>query len=247
MYHPVTNNRSFWCPFPSFSLLSSLPSFLASLSPFFPSFLPSLSPHQELCIRSYSSQLARIHIEHYLYQLLQSMPETRDLQEDAPVTSALMSLGTGWSRLYLWQSCMMESLLSYHCLYPVFPTPQQLSSFLPPFFSTNLPSPLLLLHTPLPLPSSLQTSRPALLLLHTPSPPPPTPHPPPPPHLQGWVSEAPPGSLDAQTEHLRDCISVLFMFERKPTRDKSFSEDCRQWLNLLVSQQEIMTQRVKQE
>ena len=98
----------------------------------------------------------------------------------------------------------------------------------------TFPSPLLLLHTPLPLPSSLQTS-PLPSSYSTP---------PPPPHLQGWVSEAPPGSLDAQTEHLRDCISVLFMFERKPTRDKSFSEDCRQWLNLLVSQQEIMTQRV---
>lgn len=25
------------------------------------------------------------------------------------------------------------------------------------------------------------------------------------------------------------------MFERKPVRDKPFSEDCRQWLDLLVS------------
>ena len=34
---------------------------------------------------------------------------------------------------------------------------------------------------------------------------------------------------------LRDCISVLFMFERRPVEDKQFKDDCRQWLDMLVS------------
>ena len=34
---------------------------------------------------------------------------------------------------------------------------------------------------------------------------------------------------------LRDCISVLFMFERRPVEDKEFKADCRQWLDMLVS------------
>ena len=34
---------------------------------------------------------------------------------------------------------------------------------------------------------------------------------------------------------LRDCISVLFMFERRTIEDKQFKTDCRQWLDMLVS------------
>ena len=113
---------------------------------------------------------------------------------------------------------MMRSLLRpvfcvTMCLHPDSPAPQQL------FLLHTAHPPL---HTPPPS-SSPHTSS---LLLST--------------HLQGWVSEASPGSLDTRSGHLRDCISVLFMFERRPTRDKSFSEDCRQWLNLLVSKWEII-------
>jgi hypothetical protein len=52
-----------------------------------------------------------------------------------------------------------------------------------------------------------------------------------------WVPETPPGSLDSSSPHLRDAISVLFMFERRPQRDRQFTQDCRQWLNMLMSVQ----------
>ncbi len=58
---------------------------------------------------------------------------------------------------------------------------------------------------------------------------------PPPLPSTGWVPMCPPGELNPYTTALRDCISVLFMFERKPVQDKEFSNDCRQWLDLLVS------------
>ena len=50
----------------------------------------------------------------------------------------------------------------------------------------------------------------------------------------GYIPECPPGSLDHCTLELRHCVSVLFMFERKPHRDKQFSIDCRHWLDLMV-------------
>ena len=94
------------------------------------------------------------------------------------------------------------------------------------------------MHTPphahhTPTPSNMHTLPPKL----TPTLPHPLtlPHPPTFPHPPGFVPEAPPGSMEARTAQLRNCISVLFMFERKPVRDKPFSEDCRQWLDLLVS------------
>lgn len=41
--------------------------------------------------------------------------------------------------------------------------------------------------------------------------------------------------MDFYTQGIRDCISVLFMFERKPQRDSQFSAECRHWLNTMVS------------
>ena len=37
-------------------------------------------------MKSYSSQLARIHIDYYLHQLLRSIPQLNELSETAPVT-----------------------------------------------------------------------------------------------------------------------------------------------------------------
>eukprot|EP00731_Ephydatia_muelleri_P017652 Em0010g750a len=34
---------------------------------------------------------------------------------------------------------------------------------------------------------------------------------------------------------LRDCISVLFVFQRRQPQDQQFSEDCMQWLDILLS------------
>ena len=48
------------------------------------------------------------------------------------------------------------------------------------------------------------------------------------------MPNCPPGALDSHNAHLRDCISVLFMFIRKPVVDVRFSEDCRHWLDILV-------------
>ena len=38
-------------------------------------------------MHAYSSQLARIHVEHYLFQLMQSYPELNGTTKDAPATS----------------------------------------------------------------------------------------------------------------------------------------------------------------
>jgi hypothetical protein len=38
-------------------------------------------------MHAYSSQLARIHVEHYLFQLMQSYPELNGMTENAPPTS----------------------------------------------------------------------------------------------------------------------------------------------------------------
>ena len=43
------------------------------------------------------------------------------------------------------------------------------------------------------------------------------------------------GFTSPDVAKLRDCISVLFMFERRPVEDKQFKDDCRQWLDMLVS------------
>ena len=41
--------------------------------------------------------------------------------------------------------------------------------------------------------------------------------------------------LAPQVEKLRDCISVLFGFHRRPTRDAEFVENIRKWTERLVS------------
>ena len=38
-------------------------------------------------MKSYSSQLARIHIDHYLFQLLQDTPDLASVSSEAPITS----------------------------------------------------------------------------------------------------------------------------------------------------------------
>lgn len=53
--------------------------------------------------------------------------------------------------------------------------------------------------------------------------------------ILGYIPDTPPGSMDFYTQGLRDCISVLFMFERKPQKDSHFSAECRHWLNTMVS------------
>lgn len=52
--------------------------------------------------------------------------------------------------------------------------------------------------------------------------------------LSGYIPQVPPGSMDDYTYHLRSSISVLFIFERRPSQDKQFSSSCRYWLNTLV-------------
>ena len=52
--------------------------------------------------------------------------------------------------------------------------------------------------------------------------------------LSGYIPHVPPGSMDGYTYHLRSSISVLFIFERRPSQDKQFSSSCRYWLNTLV-------------
>ena len=42
---------------------------------------------QEVCVRSYSSQLARLHVEHYLYMLMHSVPDSAAMNADTPVSS----------------------------------------------------------------------------------------------------------------------------------------------------------------
>lgn len=110
-------------------LLSLLP------LPISPSLLLSSLP-QELCMASYSCQVAKLHIEHYIHHLLNSTPGLNELPSNAMVTS-------------------------------------------------HIPS-------------------------HNPT------------------------HLSPETARLKDCISVLFIFERRPTQDESFTADCRRWLDILV-------------
>jgi hypothetical protein len=42
-------------------------------------------------------------------------------------------------------------------------------------------------------------------------------------------------SVTYQVEQLRQCISVLFLFQRKPVRDSVFVSDTRQWLSKMVT------------
>ena len=42
---------------------------------------------QELCMKSYSSQLARIHIDNFLFKVMETYPELGSFAGDAPVTS----------------------------------------------------------------------------------------------------------------------------------------------------------------
>ena len=44
-----------------------------------------------------------------------------------------------------------------------------------------------------------------------------------------------PTHLSPETARLKDCISVLFIFERRPIQDESFTTNCRMWLDVLVS------------
>lgn len=97
--------------------------------------LPSIP--QELCMASYSCQVAKLHIEHYLYHLLSSTPGLYELPSNATVSS-------------------------------------------------HIPS-------------------------HNPT------------------------HLSPETARLKDCISVLFIFERRPIQDESFTTNCRMWLDVLVS------------
>jgi hypothetical protein len=92
---------------------------------------------EELSMRSYTCQVARLHIEHYVYSLVSSMDRVPELPSNAPV------------------ACHM--------------------------------------HT------------------HDPS------------------------HLSLETAKLKDCISVLFIFQRRPSQDEQFSKDCLQWLETLLS------------
>ena len=112
-------------------------------------------------MKSFSSQLARLHIEHFISDLLSSVPVLSQLPEDASFTCELLHTHT-------------HTLTHTH---------------------THTHS-----------------------LTHT-----------------AWVPQCPPGNLDSRSSNLRDAISVLFTFERRPVRDKQFSDDCRQWLCMLVS------------
>ena len=42
-------------------------------------------------MHAYSSQLARVHVENYLFQLMHAFPEMMGMAEDAPVTSELIN------------------------------------------------------------------------------------------------------------------------------------------------------------
>lgn len=42
-------------------------------------------------------------------------------------------------------------------------------------------------------------------------------------------------SVSHQVDQLRQCISILFAFQRRPTKDNLFVTDTRQWLSRLVS------------
>ena len=42
-------------------------------------------------------------------------------------------------------------------------------------------------------------------------------------------------SLTKQIQSLRECIDVLFMFQRKPAKDDVFVRDTRSWLTRWVS------------
>ena len=41
-------------------------------------------------------------------------------------------------------------------------------------------------------------------------------------------------SVSSQVEALKQCISVLFMYQRKPAKDDVFVKDTRLWLTRLV-------------
>ena len=41
--------------------------------------------------------------------------------------------------------------------------------------------------------------------------------------------------ISQQVAALRTCITVLFMFQRKPVKDEVFKTDTRNWLKNLVS------------
>lgn len=127
-------------------------------------------------MKSYSAQLARIHVEHYLSQLLNSLPFLSQLHQDV-----------GFTCEYTLPSLPPSSLSSIPLTLSLTP------SVLFPLSHTN-----------------------ALLL------------------SPAWIPQAPPGCLDQHSSNIRDAISVLFMFQRRPLKDKEFSQYCRKWLNILV-------------
>jgi hypothetical protein len=53
--------------------------------------------------------------------------------------------------------------------------------------------------------------------------------------ITGYIPDSPPGLLDPYTYQLRNCISVLFMFERMPQKDQQFSQSCRSWIQTMLN------------
>ncbi len=49
-----------------------------------------------------------------------------------------------------------------------------------------------------------------------------------------WLPSERDPAISEQVQPLRQCIDVLFMFQRKPARDDVFLKDTRQWLARLV-------------
>ena len=50
-----------------------------------------------------------------------------------------------------------------------------------------------------------------------------------------WLAHQRDAQVSHQVEHLKICISILFMFQRKPAKDDIFVRDTRSWLSRLVS------------
>ena len=84
---PLSPPYSFLYPLLSPSI-PSVPIFIPLVWPLMFSFCPpSLSMLQELCIKRYNSQLARVHVEHHLYLLMRSVPGLEDFTPSSLVAS----------------------------------------------------------------------------------------------------------------------------------------------------------------
>ena len=53
--------------------------------------------------------------------------------------------------------------------------------------------------------------------------------------ILAWMLKDRDELLTEQIQLLRECIDVLFMFQRKPCKDDVFVRDTRSWLTRLVS------------